>query len=121
MRTREATLPKPPSAFSRRRADIDRLGAQLAEWTAVIAQYRANAQRAAAESRAEFDCQADELQRLRNQAGLQVLLLKDSPDLDWAASVADLDRSWDSLRSAFQRATAGAREREIIRVALGDS
>ena len=53
--------------------------------------------------------------------GLQVLLLKDSPDLDWAASVADLDRSWDSLRSAFQRATAGAREREIIRVALGDS
>jgi hypothetical protein len=102
MRTREATLPKPPSAFSKRRADTEKLGAQLAEWTAVITQYRANALRAGAENRMEFDRRADELQQLRNQAGHQVLLLKDAPDLDWEASVADLDRSWDSLRLAFQ-------------------
>jgi hypothetical protein len=121
MRTREATLPKPPSAFSTRRADTERLGAQLAEWTAVIAQYRANALRATAEGRVEFDRRADELQRLRNQAGTQVLLLKDASDQDWAALVGDLDRSWNSLRSTFQKATTGGRDQEIVRVALRGS
>jgi hypothetical protein len=83
------------------------LEAQLAEWTAVIAQYRASALRAAADTRLAFDRTADELQRLRNQAGNQVLLLKGAPDHDWEALVAGLDRSWSGLRAAFQRALAG--------------
>ena len=99
-------MPKPPSAFSRRKADIERLEAQLAEWTAVIAQYRANALRGTAGSHLAFDPLADELQRLRNQAGTQLLLLKDTPDLAWATSVATIDRSWDSIRSTFRRAVA---------------
>jgi hypothetical protein len=107
MRTREVTQPTPASAFSTRRADSERLGAQLAEWTTVIAQCRANALRAAAENRVEFDRRADELQRLRNQAGTQVLLLKDASDLDWTGLVADLERSWESFRSAFQESKPG--------------
>jgi hypothetical protein len=82
------------------------LEAQVAEWTAIIAQYRASAKRAGADSRLEFDRIADELQLLRNQAGAQVMLLKGAMDFDWEDSVSDLDRSWGRIRSIFQQAEA---------------
>src|SRR5664279_3702838 len=106
MRTTEAPSRQHPSSVSRRRADTERLEAQLAEWTTIIAQYRASAKRAGAESRFEFDRIADELQLLRNQASAQVMLLKGSLDLDWEDSIADLDRSWGRIRFIFQRAEA---------------
>ena len=106
MRTAEDTLQRHPSTVSRRRADTERLEAQLAEWTAIIAQYRASAKRAGADTRLEFDRIADELQLLRNQAGAQVMLLKGAMDLDWEELVAGLDRSWGRIRSTFQKAEA---------------
>ena len=107
MHTREVPPPHHPSAVSTRRTDTERLEAQLAEWTAVIAQYRAHAKRAQADLRLEFDRIADQLQLLRNEAGAQVMLLKGSIDPDWEDSVAGLDRGWGSIRSTFQRAEAG--------------
>lgn len=106
MRTLEAPARHHPSSVSRRRVDTERLEAQLAEWTAIIAQYRASAKRAGTDSRLEFDRIADELQLLRNQAGAQVMLLKGAMDFDWEDSVADLDRSWSRIRSIFQHAVA---------------
>ena len=106
MRTTEAPARQHPSSVSRRRADTERLEAQLAEWTAIIAQYRATAKRAGADTRLEFDRIADELQLLRNQAGAQVMLLKGAMDLDWEELVAGLDRSWGRIRSTFQKAEA---------------
>ena len=78
----------------------------MAEWTATIAQFRARAKRAGANTRIEFDRIADELQCLRNEAGAQVMLLKGSIDLDWEASISALERSWRSIRSSFQKAEA---------------
>src|SRR5450631_969177 len=104
MRTQEVAPPKHPSPVSRRRSDTERLEAQLAEWTAIIAQCRASANRAGADARIEFDKIADELQLLRNEAGAQVMLLKGSVDLDWEGSVSALDRSWRRIRTAFQKA-----------------
>jgi hypothetical protein len=106
MRVKEEPPPNHPSSASRRRAESERLEAQLAEWTAIIAQYRARAKRAEAEARVEFDRIADELQLLRNEAGAQVMLLKGSFDLDWEGSVTDLDRSWGNIRSTFRKAEA---------------
>ena len=106
MRTAEEALQKHPSTVSRRRADTERLEAQLAEWTAIIAQYRASAKRAGADTRLEFDRIADELQLLRNQAGAQVMLLKGAMDLEWEELVAGLERSWGRIRSTFQKAEA---------------
>ncbi len=102
MRTQLASPRKQPSSLSKRRADTERLEAQLAEWTAVIAQLRSHAKRSEAGTRIGVDQIADELQLLRNQAGAQVMLLKGSPDLDWEVSMSDLDRSWGGIRSAFQ-------------------
>lgn len=98
--------PNHPTPVSRRRSDSERLEAQLAEWSAVIAQCRASAHRAAGGSRIEFDSIADELQLLRNEAGAQVMLLKGSMDLDWEDSVSALDHSWRTIRTAFQKAEA---------------
>jgi xanthine dehydrogenase molybdopterin-binding subunit B len=106
MQTRACSPPKLPSASSRRRSDSERLEAQLAEWTAVIAQCRASAHRAAADARIEFDRIADELQLLRNEAGAQVTILKGSMDLDWEDSVSALECSWQTVRSTFQAAEA---------------
>jgi hypothetical protein len=106
MRTRMVSPPRHPSPLSKRRADTERLEAQLAEWTAVIAQLRSRAKRSEAEARVRMDRIADGLQLLRNQAGTQVMLLKSSLDLDWEVSVSDLDRSWGGIRSAFQEVEA---------------
>jgi hypothetical protein len=106
MRTQEVSPPKHPSPVSRRRADTERLEAQLAEWAAIIAQCRASAHRATAGARIEFDRIADDLQLLRNEAGAQVMLLKGARDLDWEDSVSALDRSWRTVRSTFQKAEA---------------
>ena len=107
MHIREVPPSHHPSAVSTRRTDTERLEAQLAEWTAIIAQYRASAKRARADLRTEFDRIADELQFLRNEAGAQVMFLKCSIDPDWEGSVAALDRGWRTIRSAFQQAETG--------------
>lgn len=106
MHTRVASPPTQPSLASRRRADLERLEAQLAEWTAIIAQGRASAKRSAAATRSEFDRVADELQVLRNEAGARVMLLKGAIDLDWEAAVSGLDHAWGPLRATFQKAEA---------------
>ena len=85
---------------------MERLEAQLAEWTAIIAQFRARAKRSATGTGIAFDRTADELQFLRNMAGVQVVLLKNSEDPDWEDSVSELDRQWEPLRTSFQQAEA---------------
>jgi hypothetical protein len=104
MRTLEEPSLKATSPVSRRRADTERLEAQLAEWTAIIAQYRAGAKRAGADRQRELDRIGDELQLLRNEAVVQIRFLKGTTDLDWEASVSALDRSWGAIRSTFQKA-----------------
>ena len=106
MPVRENSPSKHPSSFSRRRADTERLEAQLAEWTAIIAQFRARAKRSATDTGIAFDRTADELQFLRNEAGVQVMLLKGSVDLDWEDSVSELNRQWGHIRTTFQQAEA---------------
>lgn len=91
---------------SNRRSDTERLEAQLAEWTAIIAQFRARAKRSTLVTGLEFDRIADELQLLRNEAGTQVTLLKGSLELDWEDSTRQLDRQWRPIRSAFREAEA---------------
>ncbi len=91
---------------SQRRADIERLEAQLAEWTASIAQYRASAKRADAKVRGELDRITDELQRQRNEAGAKVMLLKGASEAQWGALKSELEHSWEDTRRIFQKAMA---------------
>ena len=106
MRVKENFPPPPPSSFSRRKADTERLEAQLAEWTATIAQARARAKRSKPDTGLEFDRIADELQLLRNEAGALVMRLKGSAGLDGEGLWAELDNRWELIRTRFRRAEA---------------
>jgi len=97
--------PSPSTAtVSSRRADLERFEAQLAEWTALIGQYRAHARRAEASARLELDRITDELQLRRNEAGVQVLRLKRAADAEWEHEKSQLEWAWQAARAAFRRA-----------------
>ncbi|NWJ40898.1 MAG: hypothetical protein HXX12_07990 [Geothrix sp.] len=104
MRTTEQVSPPYMATLASRRADLERFEAQVAEWTALIGQYRASARRVEAQARLELDSITDELQLQRNEASAQVMRLKSSADAEWEHEKSQLERAWQAVRSAFQRA-----------------
>jgi hypothetical protein len=92
------------SLSAKRRADTERLEAQLAEWAAVIASYRARAKRAEAGARIELDRITDELQAKRKVAGEQEQRLRKASDSRWERAKVDLECSWEDIREAFRLA-----------------
>lgn len=106
MRTSEKAPPPCMTSLSNRRAELERFEAQLAEWTALIGQYRANARRAEARARLELDGLTDRLQLLRNEASAQVLRLKGAADAEWEHERAKVEGAWRSIHATFRKAGA---------------
>ncbi len=104
MHTSEKTPLPSATISSSRRADLERFEAQLAEWTALIGQYRAAARRAEARVRLVLDRITDDLQLRRNEASAQVLRLKSATDAEWEPERERLERSWQVIQSSFRRA-----------------
>jgi len=104
MHTQERTPSRATTFIANRRVELERIEAQLAEWTALIGQYRASARRVETLARAELDAITDELQLRRNEAGAQVMRLKGSADAEWEHEKAQLERAWQAVRSSFQKA-----------------
>lgn len=96
--------PNDRMSLSLQKVDLERYEAQLAEWTALIGQYRAHARRAEAQMRAELDTLTDELQLLRNEASAQVMRLKCARDGTWEHERTQLEHSWQAVHTSFQRA-----------------
>jgi len=91
---------------STRRVDLERFEAQLAEWTVLIGQCRACARRVEAQDRMELDSLTDELLLQRNEAGAQVMRLKNTADAEWEHEKSQLERSWQTVRASFQKIQA---------------
>lgn len=106
MRTAEKAPPPIRTLGSNRRADLERFEAQLAEWTALIGQYRANARRAEVRARVELDRLTDELQLLRNEAGAQILRLKGAAEAEWEHERSKLEGAWEAIHASFRKARA---------------
>ncbi|MCE1205484.1 MAG: hypothetical protein LWW79_12870 [Holophagaceae bacterium] len=104
MRTTEQAPPSRATTLAGRRADLERLEAQVAEWTALIGQYRASARRVEIQARLELDRITDDLQRQRNEASAQVMRLKRSAETEWERGKADLEMAWEAIRSSFRKA-----------------
>jgi len=85
-----------------RRAELERLEAQVAEWTALIGQYRARARRAEHQARVELERITDDLQRQRNEASAQVMRLKSSTEAEWEHDKAELEQAWQAIRLSFR-------------------
>lgn len=106
MRTTEQAPPPSTATLASRRADLERFEAQVAEWTALIGQYRASARRVEVQARLELDSITDELQLQRNEASAQVMRLKSSMEAEWEHEKAELEQAWQAVRSSFQKAKA---------------
>jgi len=78
----------------------------VAEWTALIGQYRASARRVEAQARLELDRITDDLQMQRNEASAQVMRLKTSVEAEWEHGKAELEEAWQAIRSSFRKARA---------------
>lgn len=104
MHPSEKVPPPRTTISSSRRADLERFEAQLAEWTALIGQYRAAARRAEAGVRSGLDRITDDLQFQRNEASAQFTRLKSATDAEWEPERERLERSWQIVRSSFRRA-----------------
>ena len=76
MRTIEQSTPASTTSLASRRADLERYEAQVAEWTALIGQYRAGAR------------------RLR------------TPETEWEHEKAELEQAWQAIRFVFRKAKA---------------
>ena len=94
------------TTLAHRRAELERLEAQVAEWTALIGQCRACARRVEDAARVELERITDELQRQRNEASVQVMRLKSSTEAEWEQDKAELEQAWQAIRSSFQKAQA---------------
>ena len=106
MRTIEESTPASTTSLARRRADLERYEAQVAEWTALIGQYRAGARRLGTPDRLALDHITDELQLRRNEASAQVLRLKNSVETEWEHEKAELEQAWQAIRFVFRKAKA---------------
>jgi hypothetical protein len=106
MHTQEKVTPSCTTTLANRRVDLERFEAQLAEWTALIGQYRASARRLEAQARAELDGITDVLQHQRNEAGAQIMRLKSASEAEWEYERSLVERSWEAIRSSFQKAKA---------------
>jgi len=104
MRRTEQAPPPRATTLAGRRADLERFEAQVAEWTALIGQYRASARRVEIQARLELDRITDDLQRQRNEASAQVMRLKRSVEAEWEHGKAELELAWEAIRSSFRKA-----------------
>jgi len=91
--------------FSERKAYIERMEAQLAEWSAQIASYRAKAKRSDASQRADFEVIIEELQHWREEAAAHVQRLKATETSAWEAMKQETEILWAEIKTLFQRAT----------------
>jgi len=104
MHTADKASPPPTTTRSSRRADLERFEAQLAEWTALIGQYRAAARRADIRVRSGLDRITDDLQFLRNEASAQFMRLKSSADAEWEPERERLECAWRAVQVSFRKA-----------------
>lgn len=104
MHISEKAPPPGTTTASNRRADLERFEAQLAEWTALIGQYRATARRAGVQVRAGLDRITDDLQFQRNEASAQFMRLKSATDAEWEPERERLERTWRTVQASFRKA-----------------
>lgn len=106
MRTSEPMSPPCAISPASRRAELERFAAQVAEWTALIGQYRASARRGEPRTWLELDRIIDELQRCRNEASARVMRLKGAAGSEWEHEKVGLEQTWKAVWSSFRKAQA---------------
>lgn len=90
----------------KRKAYEERLDAQLKEWSAQMALFKAKAGRTKAEMKIEYEKAVESLQQKHDEAGIKLRELKASGDEAWEDVKAGLEKAWTEVKTAFHEATS---------------
>lgn len=90
----------------KRKAYEEKLDAQLAEWNAQIALYKARADKAKADVKIDYYKTIDTLQRKQDEARTKLQELKAAGDGAWEDLKTGAEKAWSEVKAAFHDATS---------------
>jgi hypothetical protein len=88
--------------MDKRTAYEEKLAAQMEEWSAQLALYKAKADKATAEAKIEYNQITEALQRQHNEAMAKLQELKDASDEAWEEVKVGAEKAWTEIKTAFQ-------------------
>lgn len=98
--------------MGKREEYIDKLAAQLKEWSAKIDELKARADKTAAEKKIELNKQVEALNSKRQEARQKLQQLKEAGEGAWESIQSGAEKAWRDLReavnSAVEKFKAGA-------------
>lgn len=89
-----------------RDAYLKQLQAQLDEWTANLAEMKAQADKLEAESRIELQRQIEKIREQQAEARARMEELAKAGDDAWDDLTAGMEKAWDDLREAMESAAS---------------
>ncbi len=90
----------------KRKAYEEKLDAQLKEWSAQIALFKAKADNAKADAKIEYHKTIDALQRKQNEANTKLRELKTAGDDAWEDIKKGAEKAWAEVKTAFHDASS---------------
>ena len=90
-----------------RKAYEDRLDAQLAEWTANLADFKAKAKVASVDGMIKVDETLEALKQRHAEAAVHLHNLKATGDDTWLQVKAGTDKAWRELKAMFKHVPDG--------------
>ncbi len=92
--------------MDKRKAYEEKLEAQLDEWSAQVALFRARADKASAAAKIEYCRITEELQRRHDATRARLLELKGAGDESWKGLKNSAERVWAEVKTAFTDAAS---------------
>ncbi|MHB8882816.1 MAG: sll1863 family stress response protein [Thermodesulfovibrionales bacterium] len=90
----------------KRKAYEEKLDAQIEEWNAQIALFKARADKAKAEAKIEYYKTIEALQQKQNEARAKLQELKTAGDEAWEDLKTGAEKAWDEVKTAFHSASS---------------
>lgn len=92
--------------MDKRKAYEEKLDAQLEEWNAQIALFKAKADKAKAEAMIEYYKTIEALQRRQDGAKTKLNELKTAGDEAWEDLKTGAEKAWDEINASFHEAAS---------------
>ena len=93
-------------SFGSRKAMIEKMEAQLKEWSAMIEAWQARAQKVSAEARGELRGQVRNLREKQDVVRSKLTEMKGESDAAWDRIKAGAEKAWGDMKTAVEEATA---------------
>ena len=92
--------------MDKRKAYEEKLAAQLEEWSAQLALFKAKASKASAEAKIEYCTITENLQHKHDKAWTKLQELKSASDVAWEGLKTAAEHAWNDVKNAFHDAAS---------------